>query len=255
MKVQIEKLGRLPENVSESSGLAYFGPDRIYSHGDSGNEPVLYQFAIEGDGVNFVKNIPLPSLQNNDWEDITRDPIGNLYIGDFGNNKNSRQNLSVYVLDTALQLVNTIKYNYPDQNEFPPDDKENWNYDCEAFFWLNDKLYFFSKNMKWHYTRIYEMDLLNNNQINLIDSLFLKSPITAADVRSDGSEAVLLTYGKIFFINIQSGDGPPSFSYSYCKKIRNSGQAEGITYISDDEVLITNEKGKVYLVKRRFSGG
>jgi sugar lactone lactonase YvrE len=40
-------------------------------------------------------------LQNTniDWEDITKDKDGNLYVGDFGNNDNERKDLCIYKID------------------------------------------------------------------------------------------------------------------------------------------------------------
>jgi len=248
--IRINKFGKFPDIMSESSGLAYLSSSQIYTHPDSGNDPVLFLFSFINENVRFRKEIPLPFIENIDWEDLAMDDMGNLYIGDFGNNANNRDNLSIHVLDSNLNFDRTIKYTYPDQSEFPPIDKENFNYDCEAFFWLNEKLYLFTKNMKNPYTRVYEMDLLHENQVNLIDSIYLNSPITAADVRSDGREAVLLSYGKLFFIDISPENSPPTFAHGYCKKFRNSGQSEAIAYINDNKVMITNENGKVFLLRR-----
>lgn len=248
--IRINKFGKFPDIMSESSGLAYLSSSQIYTHPDSGNDPVLFLFSFINENVRFRKEIPLPFIENIDWEDLAMDDMGNLYIGDFGNNANNRDNLSIHVLDSNLNFDRTIKYRYPDQSEFPPNEKENFNYDCEAFFWMNEKLYFFTKNIKNPYTRVYEMDLLHENQVNLIDSIYLNSPITAADVRSDGREAVLLSYGKLFFIDISPENSPPTFAHGYCKKFRNSGQSEAIAYINDNKVMITNENGKVFLLRR-----
>ena len=247
---QIKKFGHLPDEILESSGLVILPDNRIYTHSDGGNAPALYELSMGNEQLTFHKEIALPFLENNDWEDITMDPDGNVYIGDFGNNDNSSENLSIYVLDSALNFVRTISYKYPDQVAFPPETREEKNYDCEAFFWLNNRLYFFSKNVKWPYTHIYEMNLLHENQMQLIDSLYLDSPITAADVRPDGNEAVLLSYGKLFFVTVQTENDSISFTLDFCKKFGKSGQSEAIAYVNRDQVLISNENGKVFLLSR-----
>ncbi len=247
---QIKKFGHFPDEILESSGLVILPDNRIYTHSDGGNAPALYELSMGNEQLTFHKEIGLPFLKNNDWEDITVDPDGNVYIGDFGNNDNSSENLSIYVLDSALNFVRTISYKYPDQVAFPPETREEKNYDCEAFFWLNNRLYFFSKNVKWPYTHIYEMNLLHENQMQLIDSLYLDSPITAADVRPDGNEAVLLSYGKLFFITLQTENDSISFTLDFCKKFGKSGQSEAIAYVNRDQVLISNENGKVFLLSR-----
>ena len=42
-----------------------------------------------------IKKVVVVNAENNDWEDLTADDKGNLYIGDFGNNHNKRKNLSI----------------------------------------------------------------------------------------------------------------------------------------------------------------
>ena len=244
---ELSQICELPETLEECSGSELINSG-LWIHNDGGNEHKIYR--IDSLNGNILQTVTVGNAENIDWEDLAMDDMGNLYIGDFGNNANNRDNLSIHVLDSNLNFDRTIKYTYPDQSEFPPIDKENFNYDCEAFFWLNEKLYLFTKNMKNPYTRVYEMDLLHENQVNLIDSIYLNSPITAADVRSDGREAVLLSYGKLFFIDISPENSPPTFAHGYCKKFRNSGQSEAIAYINDNKVMITNENGKVFLLSR-----
>jgi sugar lactone lactonase YvrE len=71
------------------------------------------------------------NAENNDWEDITKDIHGNIYVGDFGNNDNDRQNLSILKLDlkipsqTTTKVVQTTRFHYEGQTDFPP---KNQNY-------------------------------------------------------------------------------------------------------------------------------
>ena len=44
----------------------------------------------------LIAEFPVEGATNEDWEDITIDDAGNLYIGDIGNNKNERDDLRVY---------------------------------------------------------------------------------------------------------------------------------------------------------------
>lgn len=248
--IQIDKIGQLPEYVLESSGLAFFPPNTFFTHPDSGNDPILIQFQLREDKIENVKEIKIANTLNKDWEELARDDKGNIYLGDFGNNANLRRDMVIYVIDTSFDLKSTLHFEYPDQKEFPPTDKDELNFDCEAFFWMKDHLYFFSKNRRYPYTKIYQMNL-ETNSIKLIDSLLLKSPITGADVRNDFKEAVLLTYGKIFFIDISHTTDVPKFTHGYCQKFKNSGQSEAITYITDNELIISNEKGKIYRLTRK----
>jgi hypothetical protein len=59
---------------------------------DSGNANKIY-------GLNQRENSKKHHYQNAeniDWEEITKDKEGNLYIGDFGNNENKREDLCIY---------------------------------------------------------------------------------------------------------------------------------------------------------------
>jgi uncharacterized protein YdgA (DUF945 family) len=59
---------------------------------DSGNANKIY-------GLNQTrKNITIRMLKI-DWEEITKDKEGNLYIGDFGNNEN-KEDLCIYKTKT-----------------------------------------------------------------------------------------------------------------------------------------------------------
>lgn len=246
-KIKISKIGQLPKLVKESSGLIHTD-SLIYTHGDSGTPAIFYAFKITDEKVVYSGSYEIENASNIDWEDVTSDKKGSIFLGDFGNNGNNRNNLMIFKLNTGLKVTDTISFAFPDQVEFPPSSKDQLNYNCEAFFWHDDHFYLFSKNIKWPYTRVYKMDLSGN--INLIDSLYLKSPITAADISPNGNEIVLLTYGKIFFFDITSDPEKSEFTPTFCKQFRKSGQSEAIAYISEHELVITNEKGKVYLLSR-----
>ena len=45
------------------------------------------------------RGVRIENARNYDWEDISSDPEGRLYIGDIGNNDSARRNLAIYVVD------------------------------------------------------------------------------------------------------------------------------------------------------------
>ena len=246
-KIKISQIGKRPRQVNESSGLL-FTDSMLITHGDGGNPQKLFTFRIIDNELVYKTDIELESVNNVDWEDITSDNLKSIYIGDFGNNSNKRKDLRIYKLNSGFQVTDIISFAYPDQVEFPPANKKHWNYDCEAFFWYDNNFYLFSKNIKWPYTRVYKMNSQGN--IALIDSLYLASPVTAADISPGGNEIALLTYGKVFFFDANSDNGQLVFTPSICKQFRKSGQVEAIAYINENELVITNEKGKVFLLSR-----
>ena len=82
----------LPEEVKETSGL-FFHNGRLWTHNDSGGQPVLYGL----DTVNFkvAQRITLANVKNTDWEEVCSDGE-NVFVGDIGNNRGSRKDLKIY---------------------------------------------------------------------------------------------------------------------------------------------------------------
>ncbi len=245
---KVTKTGELPKEVNESSGLALDSTaNTLWTHNDGGSIPALYQITPTG---KVMKSLPLKNTQNRDWEDLAKDTAGNLYIGDFGNNNNSRKDLMIYKVNpNHPDKIDRIQFSYADQSEFPPH-PENRNFDCEAFFWYKHQLYLFSKNRGNRTVKMYVLpDTAGTYQAKIHSTVKLKSMVTAADVNPSGTQLALLTYGKVFVFQIKDSTNLLSQPYQ-CIKIARS-QAEGLTYINDTDFVISNEGGKMYLVKHQ----
>src|SRR3712207_6165966 len=94
-KYRVEKIGRMAkQQVKESSGLE-LAPDEtaFWTHADSGNPPKIYRVNTAG---KLLQTYDIPNTTNLDWEDLAKDNQGYLYIGDFGNNSNTRKDLRIY---------------------------------------------------------------------------------------------------------------------------------------------------------------
>lgn len=192
---QAPKKIKLPKALEEASGLYIESPDKLWWHNDSGGEPRL--LATNSDGT-IVDSIELKGIQNRDWEDITVDNEGNLYIGDFGNNRNQRQDLTIFILNRQSRTLDSISYHYPEQTSFPPA-AEDWNFNMEGFFWANDSLHLFTKNrigVGTDVTRQYILpDQPGNYSATLVDSLQLDDRVvTAAAISPDGSKVAMVAY-------------------------------------------------------------
>jgi hypothetical protein len=81
-------------------------------------------------------------------------------------------------------------------------------------------------------------------KIKALDSLYLTGQITAADINPDKTKLALLAYGKIYIFDLRHGlrlNNP-----YHCIKFPESGQVEGILFISNSKMIITNEGGKIF---------
>ncbi|PSR56409.1 hypothetical protein AHMF7605_24370 [Adhaeribacter arboris] len=251
MPFTIREIGKMNKRqVKESSGLE-LTPDEaaFWTHSDSGNPAQLYQVSAAG---KWLKTVDIPNTTNLDWEDLTKDDKDYLYIGDFGNNLNSRKNLRIFrVKEKDVTQLDTISFTYADQKSFPPARKD-WTFNCEAFFYYQDSLYLFSKNRNTRHTvKLYKIPAQPGSYVaKVVDSLVIDSRITAADISPDGQTVALLGYGNLYLF--KTNKGLKFFSgEKYCRAIPQTGQAEALVFTSNNELIISNEGGKIFKVFKK----
>ncbi len=255
----------LPLSLQEVSGLWIENHDNYWWINDSGNPPILYKTGADG---HLKDSIVLP-LRNKDWEEITGDREGNLYIGDFGNNKNARRDLRIYKYHLLSGKTDSILFTFSDQSAFPPDGVSEWHFDCEAMVVWRDTIHIFTKDafagpgICKHYTvpaRPGNYTALLQEEIRL-----KKSAVTGAALDSSGQRLALVSYhfskllGKYVLgradIHIFTGFGAGLFfngekrrqKAPYCLLPR---QYESIAFFNDTW-LITAAEG-VYFQRQQF---
>lgn len=245
---KISQIGKMDRIVNESSGLAKLtGKQTFWSHNDSGGKAELYEVDSTG---NYISTLNIPKARNIDWEDLASDRQGNIFIGDFGNNRNNRKDLTIYKLsEKEPEKVKTIQFSYEDQNAFPPPDKER-NFDCEAMFYHQDSLYLFSKNRGDKQVKLYVVPAAEGTySARLKAKIYLKTMVTGADISPDEKKFAVLTYGKLFIFGIN--EGQINFSNPiFCLKTKRK-QTEAIVFLDNDRLLLTNEQGSIYLIGQR----
>lgn len=244
----------LPKKLKEVSGIALSQDQKIiWAIEDAGNKNVVYGLNRQGELVNDVL---VENAENNDWEDITKDAAGNIYIGDFGNNENDRQNLSILKLDLksdsqkSTKVIQTTKFHYEGQTEFPPK-KSNLLYDCEAFVEKDGSFYLFTKNRSKGFDGTFLVFQIPNKEGNfeakLIGKLKLEggysdAAITSAAINSK-NEIVLLTHKNI---HVLSGFTANDFNSAKIQKmpLNHNSQKEAVVFVDDKTLLIADEKDK-----------
>ena len=88
---KLEVIGDISDSLKEVSAVeTVFNSKLLWVIEDAGNKNVVYGLHENG---SISKSITITNCKNNDWEDLTSDTLGNLYIGDFGNNKKKTEQL------------------------------------------------------------------------------------------------------------------------------------------------------------------
>ncbi|MCF6133373.1 hypothetical protein [Flavobacterium wongokense] len=251
---KIDIIIKLPKKLSEVSGIQIQkSSDAIFVIEDSGNGNYLYEV-----GLNDKKQRKIAiEAENTDWEDLASDKDGNLYLGDFGNNGNKRQDLCIYKINASLLQEETIKpdykvsFYYPEQTAFPPSKKELL-YDCEAFFELKGFFYLFTKNRSKDFdgtTLIYKIpNKEGNHPAQLLGRYktgedFNNSAITGAAISPDGSRFALLSHSRIWLFSEFNGD---DFLKGKIERLEldHYSQKEAVSFKDENTLLIADEKDK-----------
>ncbi|MDO7170857.1 hypothetical protein [Mariniflexile sp. AS56] len=242
----------LPTIFDEVSGIqTVINSDLIWMLNDRGNPSKLY--AVTENGT--IKRELNIKAKNNDWEDLTSDNEGHIYIGDFGNNDNDRKNLAILKVNnqslksTKKVEIERISFKYSDQAEFPPK-KKHWYFDCEAFFYYQDNFYLFTKSRvrkNFGQTSLYKIPATPGSHVAQYIATFhtgskMESWITGAAISKDGKQVALLTSKSVWMFSNYKGTDFFSGTATELELDHNS-QKEGICFKNENTLYITDEKG------------
>jgi hypothetical protein len=257
--------------VQECSGIiqSQRQPGVLWVHNDSGDSARF--FALDAEGA-LLAEVHVDGARNVDWEDITTDDAGHLYIGDFGNNRNARRDLCVYVVDEPdvlgakvpllrVPVLRTLRFRYADQRAYPESDR--LNFDCEAMFWDGGALWLLTKHRSDIRTTLYRLDP-NSTAEQVLEPLAgadIGSPVTAAGVSRDGRFLAVLSYQYIHLFERAAasggarespgGAGRTFIDWPSHATLIEGRQCEGLCF-DGDRVLFTNEQREIYCVPIAF---
>ncbi|MEZ0005877.1 WD40 repeat protein [Flavobacterium sp. 28YEA47A] len=221
---------------------------------DSGNKNKIYGLAADG---KITHTVTLENAKNVDWEDLTADEEGNLYVGDFGNNDNIRKDLCIYKIN-ASDLKNEtavspskIEFYYPEQTQFPPKKSELF-YDAESFFIYKGNFYIFTKNRSKGFdgtVMLYKVpNQSGNHKAQLLGKFkacnnYHKCAITSADISPDGKKIALLSASKVWILSDFKADDFLN-GKTEMFELNDVTQKEGICFKDNQTLLIVDEKSK-----------
>ena len=248
----------LPKVINETSGLEIIN-EVFITHNDSGGEPSLYFFNLNGEIINSIKleEESFWEIYNNDWEDITADK-DYIFIADTGNNFGNRDNLNIIKVRTSdFSVESKIDISYEDQQTFLPRPKHK--YDAEALFLIEDKIAVLSKDRSNLFTDLYLIDKESNSKQALESKITynVNSLITGGDYNKDMSLLALVSYnsrGNQFLILFENFnlENLAEKKFRKFKIPLERAQIEAIKIIDNNTFWITSEDegiGSPYMYK------
>tara|TARA_R110002050_G_scaffold204522_2_gene340047 strand:- start:39142 stop:39993 length:852 start_codon:yes stop_codon:yes gene_type:complete len=249
---QLTYVTKLPKEIKENSGIAYYANNKAWLVEDHGNDDILYQVNFNG---KLLKKLRVKNAKNQDWEDLTQDNDGNLYIADIGNNDNKRKDLVIYkVPNPEIEPgdkidARKIEFHYPEQIEFPPK-KDNLIYDAESLFHFKNSLYIITKNRSQPFNGkalIYKIpDVEGKYTAELVGEFTPCNTArvcqtTSATISPDGKKLVILGYGFLWIYSDFEGD---DFINGTLKTIDLGAttQLESVCFKDENTLLISDEE-------------
>jgi len=258
----IVEIGVLPQEVSETSGLVFFN-NRVITHNDSGGAAALFE--IDTVSREITRTITIANATNTDWEAISQDE-NYIYIGDFGNNLGTRQDLTIYrvakldYLDNDTATAEAIFFSYEDQTDFTDTGNSDW--DAEAFFVLEDEFIILTKQWKSEGSVAYAVPkALGNHTATRRDAVENIGLVTDADYNAADGTLIVLGYSNFLmpFVRIYNSTAMTIFPDEFIAVLLEIGlaQVEGVTndglgnyFISSE--LFTRQSPNITSLSRLF---
>ncbi len=242
------------KQLEEISGIEFDKNLQLWAINDGGDSPRLYQLSANGE---IKRTIEIENAKNWDWEDMTQNDFGHFFIGDFGNNDNDREWLTIYKIENPIDIksdtthAEIIKFTNP---EFKPVEgqvvRKNAHYDVEAFIYFQRSLYLFTKNRSRPFdgkTRLYRIgDYAANFETEYINEFSTCTTIkelcwiTSAALSPDRSKLVLLDSERLWLIENWQGDDFFSGDV-YQIDLGIVTQKEAVTFYNNEVIVFTDE--------------
>jgi hypothetical protein len=252
------------KEITESSGIVDSRCQKavLWTHNDSGGDAFIFAIDEKGKQLGTWK---ISDAKNTDWEDIAtfQDANGNcfLYIGDTGNNKRTRTELTIYkvkepkVSDSIensskknpnkTDSAEAIKFSYPDNN-----------YDAETLLVhpKTQEIYVLTKNT-FEASGVFKIG--NDGKAKKIADFSVPSIpsgfLTGGEISPDGTKVIICDYFNGYEITLPKTAKNFDEIWKQEPNIIELGerkQGEAISYSSDgNSIFATSEKKDSPLIK------
>lgn len=252
--------GRL--GVDEPSGMVVSPTHQgvYWVHGDSGTPAALFSVADDG---KVTGRLDVQGAKNVDWEDMTLDDEGHLWIGDIGNNNSTRDDLRLYRVsepsevgpEMSAAVEVEIPFVYPDQ------EPRVRNWDAESLVFAKGALYLLTKHREDSRTVLYRFPSLEGTSDPVKLERIAEMDVgganrsyggmtTAADVSPDGKHLAILTYHALIVLSIPAtgvdllGETVAVIEFNQAE----TAQCEALTWLDNDTIRFSNEGGRLFKV-------
>jgi hypothetical protein len=258
--------------IHEPSGLVRSRrhPGVYWTHGDHGAEPDLFAITAGGD---LIESYRLGNADNFDWEDIAVDDDGFLYVADFGNNHEDREYFSIYKVPEpdprarlrssetraalSVSAVERLRFDYPDRPKSGP--QRNVNFDAEALFHSNGRLYVLSKHRTDTMTTLYRMPETKGDEPVVLERVGdfdvgghdrpYGGMVTGASLDAAKGRLAVLSYHALFIFETRPDESPLSRLVARFDLDQSLfRQCEAVAW-TDNGLLVLNEEGDLFRLR------
>ncbi len=212
--------------------------------------------------------VPLPGAVDNDWEDISSDDQGNLWVADIGDNDCKRASVALLKvrepdpkIDRSARLLATYRFRYPD----PKPGCRGWN--AESLLVVDGAAYVITKASR---PALYRLPRLDPRGEVVAERIALLTPApgvdssypTGVDLSTDRRRLAVANYGALFVYESSgpslSGDAlladlvkrPPRWVLPLgCMSCPTASQVEGAAFLDGThDIGLLSESRDIWFV-------